>query len=142
MNVPEALEGSRGPDREGVESRFVTDEQHHAFLEDPAPDVERELVKEDEVEVGLREEVQALASRGEIRRRFGRQHQAHVDIALGVDGRRADFPQRRRANDTPTRRCSRRSGCRSPVIELGLPLQACARSPLPLASLVRGRVQG
>ncbi len=29
VNVPEALEGSRGPDREGVELLLVTDEQGH-----------------------------------------------------------------------------------------------------------------
>src|SRR6266508_480972 len=38
VDVPEALKGARGADRQGVERLLVADEQDHAFVEDPAPD--------------------------------------------------------------------------------------------------------
>jgi hypothetical protein len=52
VDVPKPLAGPRGADREGIQGVLVADEQNSAFLEDPAPNLERELVIEDEVEVG------------------------------------------------------------------------------------------
>ena len=66
VDVPEAFEGPRGADRESVEGILVPREKDCAFLEDAASDVEGELLEDGEVQIGVREVLQALVAGSEI----------------------------------------------------------------------------
>src|SRR5207244_5520896 len=84
LDVTEVLEGARSARGDSVQGARAPGENHRALLEHPAPDVKGELLEHAEIQVALREVLEALADRCLARRHVGREHEAHVDVGAGT----------------------------------------------------------
>ncbi len=82
VDGPEALEGSRGPGGEGVQGVIIMDKQNRSFLEDPASYEKGELLKDDDVEVGIGKVLKSLVGASQMGAWIRSEHEADVDIRV------------------------------------------------------------
>src|SRR3989304_2677976 len=66
IDVPKPLEGARGAGREVAQGILVSRDQHRAFLQDSASDIEGKLLEDDDVQVDFRQVRQPLLGPSQV----------------------------------------------------------------------------